>query len=122
MSSPPPQEKLQKVSPSISSTWTSRQPGLTLHKQYAWLTELLPQPGPTTTAPPPASAPLSRQLEFMLQGWKQSRCLLPYRHPPDKCSGYHVLPGGTNSAVLVFDARRPAVKEGKVMYAPEWCR
>lgn len=91
-----------------------------MHKEFGWLRDLLTQQPPPPAAPRP-SAPLNTQLQFMLTGWKQTRCLLPYRHPPDKCPGYHVLSGG-NSAVLVFDARRPPVKGGQQVYAAEWCK
>jgi hypothetical protein len=64
------------VGPSLVSTWANMQPGLDMQKQFGWVKELLPQPGPPT---PPPTAPLATQLGFMLAGWKQTRCLLPYR-------------------------------------------
>jgi hypothetical protein len=71
------QEKLGKgAGPALEAAWKQKQPGLDLEKQFGFIRDLLPQPGP---AAPPPSAPLAQQLEFMLTGWKHTRCLLPYR-------------------------------------------
>lgn len=94
-------------------------PGIDLNKQFGWLADLqksaaMPQPSPT--------APLASQIEFMLLGWKQVRCLSPLRHGFERCPGYHVVQHRANSASPIFDARRPPIKEGRVLYHAETCQ
>jgi hypothetical protein len=83
------QDKLSKahVLEELTSKWQLA-PGITLATQFGWLSELTAAPAMT---PPAASAPLQQQLEFMLLGWKQARCMSPLRHAFERCPGYHVV-------------------------------
>jgi hypothetical protein len=84
------QDKLSKshALEEVTSKWQLA-PGIDITTQFAWLAQQQQQqPG---MSGPPASAPLQQQLEFMLLGWKQSRCMSPLRHAFERCPGYHVL-------------------------------
>jgi hypothetical protein len=85
----PLQDKLSKshALEEVTSRWQLGS-GVDLEKQFGWLAE---QQAVPAMAPPPAAAPLQQQLEFMLLGWKQSRCMSPLRHSFDRCPGYHIL-------------------------------
>jgi hypothetical protein len=84
----PQQEKFSKgVAPNLEASWRAKQEGLDLSKQFGWVKDLLSQPGPPA---PQTTAPLDRQLEFMITGWKQTRCMLPYRCVVCVCGGGEV--------------------------------
>jgi hypothetical protein len=86
------QDKLSKahVLEELTTRWQLA-PGVDLATQFSWLSELQAAPA---MAAPAASAPLQQQLEFMLLGWKQARCMSPLRHAFERCPGYHVVQVG----------------------------
>jgi hypothetical protein len=83
------QDKLSKahVLEELNTRWQLA-PGIDIQTQFAWLSELQAAPA---MAAPAASAPLQQQLEFMLLGWKQARCMSPLRHAFERCPGYHIV-------------------------------
>lgn len=58
----------------------------------------------------------------MLLGWKMQRCLVPQRHHYEKCPGYHVVQYKPNGNTPIFDARRPPLKAGKLLYHAVHCK
>lgn len=83
------QDKLSKAHAleEVTARWQLA-PGIDLQTQFGWLAQ---QQAAPAVAPPPAAAPLQQQLEFMLTGWKLSRCMSPLRHAFERCPGYHIL-------------------------------
>ncbi|GBF90421.1 hypothetical protein Rsub_03417 [Raphidocelis subcapitata] len=108
--------KLEDRLASLEAAW--RSPGPTLKQQYGWLADA---PDAGAVPPPAQGAPAVAARQYVLSGgYKAARCMLPYRHALEGCTGWHIVKNEANTPPS-FDVRRVPARDGNLVYSSDAC-